>query len=291
MLVLIFAAILPAIGIIIYSNYERQRSDIAGAEKDAFIVMRGLAHDQENAIKITRNLLSTLAKLPEIQEQSVSACNKIFRDLLKENEIYSNISEANVQGKIIASAKPFNLVSIRDRKYFQDALRTKEFSIGEYVIGAISGRPSLPFAYPVMNSNGQVKGIILISLDLDKYGQYFVPLTKLSKGSTLNLLDQNFKRLYRYPDTEKYVGKVDLPEIVKYMSAQPDEGIFKAFGVDGVKRLFAYKRFYLENASSPYLYMRVGIPEEQALALAKHTFHRNILLLICSFIAAILIAW
>ncbi|MGD0280015.1 MAG: PAS domain S-box protein, partial [Smithella sp.] len=291
LLVLIFAAILPALGIIIYSNYERQRSDIAEAEQNAYIIMQGLAHDHENAIEVTRKFLSTLAKLPEIQEQNVHACNKLFRELLKENRIYSNIAEANVQGKIIASSKPFNLVSIRDRKYFQDALRTKEFSVGEYVIGAISGRPSLPFAYPVTNSNGQVKGIILIGIDLDKYGQYFVPLTKLSKGSTLNLLDHKFRRLYRYPDTEKYIGKIDLPEIVKYMSAQPDDGIFRAIGVDGVKRLFAYKRFYLKNASSPYLYMRVGIPEEQALALAKHTFHRNIALFICSFILAMLIAW
>lgn len=290
LLILIFAAVLPALGIIIYSNYERQRHDIEIAEGEALIMLQGLANNHESVVEITRRFLMILAKLPALQNQDTIACNKLFRELLKENTQYTTIFAADRHGMISANALSSGNISIKHRKYFQDAVRRKAFSAGEYTIGPVSRRAVLPFAYPVMDSGGRVTGVVGITLDLSKYGQNFVAMSQMPKGSTLNLLDRNYIRLYRYPDNEKYVGNVELPEIVKQISAGPQEWVFSSAGVDGTKRLFAYKRLYLSGSSSPYLYMRVGIPKEQALALTKKTFLRNIGLLIVSLVAAILIA-
>lgn len=288
--ILILAAILPALGIIIYSNDESQRHEIDMAKNEAAITLQGLANDHESVVEVTRRVLMTLAKLPAMQNQDAAACNKLFRELLKENKQYATIYAADREGNMFANALPFGKISIKQRQYFQDALQTKGFSAGEYTIGQVSRRAVLPFAYPIMDESGRITGVIAVSLDLDKYGRNFLAMSRLPKGSTLNLLDRNYIRIYRHPDNEKYAGKIDLPEIVKQISARPQEGVFTAVGVDGIKRLFAYKRFYLNDLSSPYLYMRVGIPEEQALALTKKTFLRNIGLLIVSLVAAIIIA-
>lgn len=292
LLILIIAAALPALGIIVYSNYESQRHDIDTVRVDALIMMQSLANDHENDIETTSGFLKILAKLPILQDKDAAACNKLFRELIKENTQYATIYATDREGMIFANALPSGRnISIKQRKYFQDAIRTKTFSVGEYIIGQVSRRAVIPFAYPVMDSSGRVTGVVAVSLDLEKYGRNFVAVSKFPKGSTLDLLDRNYIRLYRHPDNEKYAGKPDLLEIVKQISAGPQEGVFTSIGADRVKRLFAYKRFYLKNDSLPYLHMRVGIPEEQALAPAKKTFLRNIWLLIISLVASVFIAW
>ena len=291
LLILIFAAVLPALAIIIYSNYERQRHDMEMVKADALIMVQGLANDHENDIEATSKFLRILARLPAVQTRDAAACNKLFRELLQDNNQYATIYAADRDGKMFAHSFPFGSISIKHRKYFQDAVQTKTFSAGEYTIGQITRRAVLPFAYPVMNSSGQVTGVVAVALDLEKYGKSFMKISHFPKGSTLNLLDRNYTRLYRYPDTEKYVGKAELPEIVKQISTGSQEGVFSTLGVDGVKRLFAYKKFLLHNSSSPYLYMRIGIPEEQVLAPAKKSFLRNLALVTVSLLAAILAAW
>lgn len=291
LLLLIFAASLPAIGIIIYSNYERQQHDVNMAEDAALMMIQGLANDHQSAVEVTRRFLMTLAKLPALQNRNAAACRKLFKELRQENPQYATIFAADIEGTIFANALPSGNISIKHRKYFQETIKTKAFSAGEYTIGQVSRRAVLPFAVPIMDSRGRITGVVGISLDLEKYGRIFGSIKQFPKGSTLNLLDRNYIRLYRYPDHEKYVGKAELPEIVKQLSAGPQEGVFKTVGVDGVKRFFAYKRFSLTDGSAPYFYMRIGIPEEQALAGTKKSFLRNLGLLIVSLLAAIFIAW
>jgi len=134
-------------------------------------------------------------------------------------------------------------------------------------------------------------GVVGVSFDLEKYGATFPGMTKFPQDSTLNILDDKFIRLFRYPDNNAYKGKKELPEIVRIISEGPSEGTFTANGVDGVRRLFAYQCFSLTDGSPPYLYMRVGIPEAMILERARKTFLRHLVLLCLSFTAALLIAW
>lgn len=291
LLILILAVFLPALGIIVYSGYERQRHDVETTKANALTMAQVLGNDHENDMEATRRFLMTLARLPVLQNRDAAACNKLFRELLRDNQHYSTIAAADREGRMFASALPFGSINLRQKKYFQEAVRTKTFSAGEYSIGQISGRAVLPFAYPVTDSGGRVTGVVAVTIDLEKYGRSFVKISQFPKGSTLNLLDRNYTRLYRYPDNEKFAGKTDLPEMIRQISKGPREGIFTTVGVDGVRRIFAYRQFFLEGGSSPYLYLRVGIPEEQALAPAKKIFFRNLALVTVSLVAAVLTAW
>jgi len=289
LLILVFAVVLPALGIIIYSSYERQRHDVERTKADALIIAQGLGNDHENDVEATHGFLKTLARLPVLRSRDAAACNKLFRELLRDNPQYTTIYAADRDGRMYANALPFSSISIKQSNYFQEAVRTKSFSAGNYFIGKITGRAVQPFAFPVTDSGGRVTGVVAVSLDLEKYGRGFEKITQLPKGSTLNLLDRNYTRLYRYPDNERYIGQADLPEIIRQLSKGPREGVFTAVGVDGTRRIFAYRQFFLEGGSSPYAYLRVGIPEEQALALARKCFLRNLVLV--SLVAAVLTAW
>ena len=215
LLILVFAVVLPALGIIIYSGYERQRHDVETTKANALIMAQGLGNDHENDVEATRRFLMTLARLPVLQNRDAAACNKLFRELLRDNPQYTTIYAADRYGRMYANALPFSSISIKQSNYFQEAVRTKSFSAGNYFIGKITGRAVQPFAFPVTDSGGRVTGVVAVGLDLEKYGRGFEKITQLPKGSTLNLLDRNYTRLYRYPDNDKYVGQTDLPEMIR----------------------------------------------------------------------------
>ena len=67
LLILVFAVVLPAFGIIIYSGYERQRHDVETTKADALIMAQVLGNDHENDVEATRRFLMTLARLPVLQ--------------------------------------------------------------------------------------------------------------------------------------------------------------------------------------------------------------------------------
>jgi PAS domain S-box-containing protein len=277
-------------GIVVYTGINQLHSDVKAAHNDALRVLQSLANDHQRSMESTRQFLATLAKLPDVSNHNATACNKLFKALHKENPMYTTILAADAEGMVFANALPFTPYSVKQRKYFQDSVRTKKFSVGEYMIGIASRLQSLPLAYPVLDSNGRVKTVVITGIDLDRYGQMFAK-TKLPKGSVFVLFDHKNVRLYRSYESEQYVGMTDAPEMIEHMSAKPDEGLFTGAGPDRVKRLYAYKRFYLDESTSPYLFMRVGIPEEQALAHAGNTLFITVTLLCAAFIIAVSVAW
>ncbi len=290
LLLLVLLSVLPALGIVIYMGMNWLHSDVKAAHNDALRVLQSLANDHERTMENTRQLLTTLAKLPDVRNQDAAACNRLFRTILKENPMYTTILAVNAQGMVFANALPFTPYSVRQRKHFQDSLRTKDFSVGEYMIGIASGLQLFPFAYPVLDSRGRVQAVVIAGIALDRYGQMFTK-TKLPEGSVLAIFDHKNVRLYRSGESKQYMGKTDSPDMIEHMSSEPDEGLYTSFGADRVRRLYAYKRFYMEGSTSPYLFMRVGIPEERALARARNTLFITVTLLCAAFIIAITVAW
>ncbi|MDQ1336218.1 MAG: Histidine kinase, partial [Thermodesulfobacteriota bacterium] len=290
LLFLVLLSVLPALGIVIYSGVTRLYYDVEDAKGHAQRVLQSLASDHEHAMESTRQLLMTLARLPDVQNLDAPECNKLFRALLKENLLYSTIFAANADGMVFANALPFTPFSIRERNYFSEILRTKDFAVGEYMIGVASRRPVLPFGYPVLDSKAQIKGFVAGGIDLSRYGQMF-RIKKLPKGSLFGIFDHRNIGLYHSEEPEKYIGKADTPQNIRQMSAQPEEGVFTAVGSDGVKRLHVYIKVYLKGSTSPYLFMCIDIPEEQVLSQARNNLSITLALLLCAFIIVLLLAW
>jgi signal transduction histidine kinase/DNA-binding response OmpR family regulator len=148
----------------------------------------------------------------------------------------------------------------------------------------------LPFGYPIPDPKGQVKGFVAGGIDLSRYGQMFRK-KNFSKGSVFRIFDHRNICLYHSEEPENYIGKADTPQNIKQMSAQPEEGIFTAVGSDGVKRLHVYKKVFLKGSTSPYIFMRIDIPEEQVLSQARNNLFITMALLLCAFIIVLLLAW
>ncbi len=290
LLLLVLISVLPALGIIIYSGLDRSSREIEDAKSDALEAVRSLAYEHERVIGSTRQFLATLAKIPEIQSLNMKACDRLLEGLLKQNPLYGEIFVINPQGIVHSTAPPLDPVGLEFSKIFHDVIRTKDFSVGEYATCRSLTRPVLHLAHPITDANGKFKGMVGISLDMASYARMF-SMEKLPPGSILSISDHKGILLYTYPEKGDNIPRTDLPDMIGYMVDQGEDGVFTYTGLDDVKRLNACRRFRLSENESPYLFIRVGIPESDAYRHARRALAINVTFLSVAFLIAVFSAW
>lgn len=292
LLLLVSFSILPALGILLYTGLILRNHEIHVAQENALQMVKVVASKQEGTTENIQQLLSYLARLPEVIKRDASACNQLLNDLIKTHPSYAAILVATKEGKVFASAPPssFKPFSITDRKYFQEVMKTRRFAIGETIVEKFYGKPSLHFAYPVFDpQRGDILGIVAAAFNAQYYGQVFNQILK-PEGASISISDFKLNRLYRYPQYEGTIGHHETLQMRSYLTGNGEEGLFTATGIDGVKRMYAYKNLYYGESKIPYLYLRVGIPEAQALAQSKSVLLRSSLLLATAAFLAVLLA-
>jgi len=290
LIIMLFAG-LPVVLTVCYNLYGSYREDYSEAEHAALVTAQAIAYQHNAQVEGVRNLLTTLSQFPEVRRKDKKACAGIFRDILRQSPSSLNIGIADTQGNIIATGvQPLpSRYSIEDRKYFQDALRTKRFSVGEYVISRAVGKPTIHFALPVLDATGSPLSVLYAALDLTQFNSLF-DAQKLPPNSALNLTDYRGVVLYRYPLHNIIKGGfVDRPDLRRRVTGPRDEGAFVDVGLDGVKRLLAFKRLRLHQDEQPYLYIRVSIPEKAALAGVKKYIANSAAIFIAALLSALVV--
>jgi len=282
LLALMLAAALPALGIMLFTGRELEENVVRSAESAALRQVQNMAAHHERVVENARLLLATLAKTSEIRSLDPGASQELLRDIQQRNPVYVSLALADERGAILARAPvqplPEEGAALATAPYFKAALATGDFVTGDYVYLRPIRHVVLHFAQPVINGRAGGRGVLLAAFDLQHFGSLFVE-AGLPKGSVFTLTDAKGMRLTRFPETDKYTWVPDLPRMLERMTGPGDEGAFHETGVDGMSRLYAYKRLHFEGAPFPYLLIRLGIPVDEALAKARGVVRRNLLLL------------
>ncbi|MPZ77666.1 MAG: GAF domain-containing protein [Deltaproteobacteria bacterium] len=287
---LVLLAVLPALGLILYSAGEQRRLARSSAENEALRAVRVLAVSHERLIDSTRHLLITLSRLTEIRKGDSQACNIQFSELLKEYPLYTNLAVANLNGDLICSARALSKpVNVADRAYFQQALQRNDFAIGEYQIGRVSGKANLILAHPILNDTRKINGVVFAGLDLASFNQ-IVAAAQLPTTYNLTVVDRQGTILARHPNPEQWLGEpVPGSELFKNASGR-DKGVAEGIGLDGKQQLYGFTS--LEGFSREgNLHISIGIPVEIALSEANWMLKRNLAALILAGFLALAAAW
>jgi len=276
LLLLVLLAVIPALGLTLYTNLEERQLRKAAVQEQAMRLSRLVSADHERLIEDTRRLLMTLAHLPAVRDRDSTACNALFADLLTQHSSYANLAAIDANGNVFCSALPMTgLVYVGDRVYFRRALETRDFAIGEYQVGRVTGKASVNFGYPVLDDAGHVRAVVVVALDLAWLNE-LASQAGLPPGSMLTVIDRNGTILSRYPDDGKWVGKL-MPEplVLKAILTQKGNGTIDAPGTDGIPRLFSFAPFG-GAAQSANAYVSVGIPAAVAFAGANQMLALNV---------------
>jgi signal transduction histidine kinase len=290
LLLLVLLALIPAFGLIGYTAWEQRQSAASQAKEKSLKVARNAVEEQEQLITDARQILGALAREPEVMLADRTACPSFLAEQLKQHRIYRNLGVIGLDGALRCSAAPFEgAIDLRDRIYFQQAVATRDFSVGDYQIGRVTGKATIAFGYPVYDLGKNLRGVVFAALDLEWLNRVFSQ-SHLAPGSSLIVVDQKGTILAHSTDPERWIGK-SLPEvpIVRVILTEQREGAAEAAGLDGVERLYAFTILPVQGNGRAFI--GVGIPTEAAYAEARHSLLRNVLGLGLVAALALVAAW
>jgi len=282
---------LPAIAIIVFTGVQQRERAVREAYSQTRQLAERVATDQKNTASNIEQLLVTLAQLPDVKQQDRSCIQPLLLQLRELNPEYANILVADLTGKVWAAASmppPPSMIS--DRRYFKNAIATGRLSSGEYVISKSIAKPVFHFAYPYRDPSGRISGAIVVALSLEKYFGVVKKKT-LTDGGNILLLDHSGVILSRAVEPEKAIGRKYPEKSLQEMFAGPEEYSYRGVGSLGDERFISYRKIRLEGESTPYMYVRVGIPVKPALAKADRFMATNIAFFSVFLFATLLLAY
>ncbi len=287
---LVLGVLFPCmIAIILYVVWEQRREARAQAQENALRVARLAAMQQERLITGAEYFLMALAELPEVRERKAEPCSQIFATLLKKFPYYTNIAAVTPEGEIFCAALPrAKNTNISDRPYFQEALRERRLGISSLLVGRMSGKPNISIAYPAFDSNGPVRAVVFVGLDLTWLNSVAAG-AQMPPHSVMTAIDERGIVFSRYPDPEKWIGKATDTPLFQIMLKQK-EGVTEAVGRDGVARLYGFTPLY-RFKDDRMLFVSVGIPKDVALAPSRRTLLWSLIVIALATALAVTGTW
>jgi signal transduction histidine kinase/DNA-binding response OmpR family regulator len=166
----VVAAVIIVVAWLVAANEIRQLDDRAKA--DALVRVKQLSTSYQNdvgsTIKLVDNILTFIADY-ELENGLART-----QDLVKRDRLYSgvlgNVAVLGPTGEGIAfgptGAAP---VSLSDRAYVREALRTNVISIGAPVVGRFNKHLAVPFALAIRRHDGTLAGIVTAVIDISVF--------------------------------------------------------------------------------------------------------------------------
>jgi signal transduction histidine kinase len=268
LVLLVLFAVIPALGVLLFTAFSEIRYEMDRALKDAHRFARYAAEHNNSAMNGTKHLLLGLSKIPQIRDMDAPACEKIFTDLIDVYPSYENILLVDASGSIVCSGRPLTITRIpTNTEWFTKAVSEGSFYFGSYRLGLVTGATEFSLSFPV-EDNGAVKSVLSTTFNLSWF-RAIAAGSQLPEGTTLTVLDSSGKILAMYPDAGDWIGKsIGRSKAVEMMQSNND-GMFRAIGLDGAKRLFGFTTMTGQGTN---LRLMVGIPEKLAMEPVKKVF-------------------
>ncbi|MBB5213863.1 sensor histidine kinase [Parapusillimonas granuli] len=152
------------------------------------------------------------------------------------------LSIADSRGALISSSQPYTKgLDLSDREHIKEHFTRKNDFLfpGRPVIGRVSGKPSIQFTRKILNTNGTLAGIVVVSVDPYYFTATYQSLN-LGEGGRVELFRSDGLALVRHQDHQDAVG-VDISGTDLFKHAQTtDGGIFHLTDEKGKETLWAY---------------------------------------------------
>lgn len=288
LILLVLLAVLPALGVVIYTAIEQRREGLKNARIETLRLVRMAAHNHDQSIESARQLLATLAELEIVRQRHPEPCQSLFTNLLRLHRVYANLGLMSPEGKVVAAAEPVADSTDTDQpEFFRKAVATGRFEVGEYRVSKATRKATVNVGYPLFNPRGDLLLLLFASLDLN-WLYTMLGDADLPPGSSLTVTDKNRVTLLRYPDPEgKFIG--EPLRASRRPGPRPPERTSMSRGRDGVLRLYAFAKLgHMEEEPAG---IAVGVPIAQAHAIANATLRRNLSALGVATLLALAAAW
>jgi signal transduction histidine kinase len=289
---LVLLAVVPVLGMTLYAAIEDRQRQMSHLQTEASRIAKVVSAEEHQLIRGVRQLLVALAQLPQARNGDGKACNAFLAELIGHYRRYANLGLADSDGNVFCSAVPIHgPVNIADQAFFQRALHTRDFAVGDYQIDRIISKSTISFAYPVLDKTNQVQAVVFAALDLNWFNQLQLDIgTQLSQGSVLINTDSSGIILVHEPDPEKWVGRSMLDSSLIQAVLGRRQGVVETMGLDGAPGIYAFAPV----SSAMYagdIYVIIGTSRGVAFAEADRALVRNLVGLGLVTVLALTAVW
>jgi len=250
----------------------RQQADLAVTQDSQRLA--GLhAVSLEQLVEGTRQLLIAVSQSRDVREGDGAGCSAYLRQLLPHfGSMYSNLGVLDRQGALICSGVTSLTVNLSDREYFKRAIDTRLFVVGEYIVGRLTRKASLPLAYPLLDGQGTVRLVMFATIDLERFNEGLIGQAWPADASVI-VTDRSQTIVALRPDGREWLGRSVAKGPVARRIESQEKGVFD-FEESGQTDVIAFERVRpLETG----LTVRVSRPKTQARTAANWVMYRSLL--------------
>lgn len=289
LIVLVLLAVIPAFGVILHSAASHRDLTAEQVQKNALRAARAIAAEHERFFENAHQFLIMLARLPQIRENDKASCRKILAGLLE--PLYADLGVADLKGNSICTALPAasSLINAKG-KHQARVIETHDFSAGTIRTDASTGKTLLEIGYPVMDSPGAVRAVVIGAMNFTWVTRLAVE-RHLYPGAAYTLINNSGNVLLRYPETDDWKDEpIIVKPLLQTMASRDTEKSFEAAGADGIRRLFALSQ--LRNTlGGQTVFAVIDIPTVAAFEEANLILARNLIVLGVLSALALAAAW
>lgn len=200
--------LLPPIAVIILwsiRDIELQKKD---AMQDALHAAEAIAVENRGLVADAAQLLAAIAITPPMQSSEPRECMAYLRQTARLAQGYTLFAAFRPDGSQYCASRPdIGDMNAADIPVFQRTLARHSFSVSDFSIGRVTGRPVLMFAQPVMGPDGSLRLVLMAGRDLSWLDEHFHRIS-LPQQWTITVADRNGTILIRYPQSQAHlVGK------------------------------------------------------------------------------------
>jgi signal transduction histidine kinase len=233
----------------------------------------------------SRASLQYLDSRADVRSFDAHNCSRVLDDVKSVNTEYAAVLAVSRTGDAACGASPSSRrLSFADREWFQQAMRTGAFTIGEPLVGRTSREPVVPFALPFRADDGRLDGLVIISARLAELDRSVRTGFDLPKGSAITVFSPRGTVIVRSLDADRWIGRSSAahPLFARHVGAS---GIETQAGLDEVQRIYAFRTV----PDSGWL-VTVGVPREVALQPFTERLKRTLLIVAIGLLSTLLVA-
>ncbi|MGO8931082.1 MAG: PAS domain-containing protein [Limisphaerales bacterium] len=292
LLLLVLLACAPLVALTLHTaSSERRRAVTAWSERAQRLTRRA-QREEADFLGQTRQLLLAVSESSAVQYGNGQTRKKSLGEVLARYPTYANLSVADTNGEVLASAVPLGEPGNQaDREFFRRVLTTRAFAIGATSTVFTNGKPSVTFGCPVFDGSDHVQAVVFATLEPDWLAGARSELpAQVPKGATWTELDRNGAILVRYPASALSLGQ-PFPDraLARTVLSQPD-GIVEAPDSSGSSAFcaFAWRDSQLVPGGVATL---LSMPKRILFARANRALLRSLMWLGTAMSLALALGW
>jgi diguanylate cyclase (GGDEF)-like protein len=243
------------------------------------------AEAQSGAIRSTRALLQVVARAYIALAPGGQGCAALLSGFASDVPWVRGLSVVGADDRIACSTRATSVgIDLSDRDYIVQARRTRDFVQSDYLIEH-TAEPTLVTAYPALGKDERADVVVLAAVEL-QWVNRFAQQIGARLGATAFLLDSRGHVLSALPGRIDDIAPSTPERPLLRGGAGERMGSFTATGVDGVRRIYAFRKLVGSDVS-----IVVGIDEGEALGRVDRDIAFAYMQLAVFGLAAVMLAW